>query len=342
MIDAFTGNGGFLPTCSEAFGQLDLATSAYKEGLQKLQESAGTNFDEIKQGIDATISSTQDLLRENGELINQYEKQLEAVQKVIEEMDQLIARYDKAAQAAKDATTAAYNYRMELERKNAAEAAEEEKKRQQQQNTTSTTSTGTGGNGGSGSGSGGGGAAGNSDGNLTVGETVTFTGGSYYGDSYGGGGSGSRGPGKKVRITQIASGRPYPIHVTSSDSAYGWLKKEQLAGYDTGGYTGTWGREGRLAMLHQKELVLNAKDTENMLNAVEVLRTITDTIGNEMLSRLSGMNAVAALGYDRDNDVLEQNVHIDAHFPNVTSSDEIEKAINNLNNIASQRIGRRR
>ena len=38
--------------------------------------------------------------------------------------------------------------------------------------------------------------------------------------------------------------------------------------FDTGGYTGSWGPEGRLAMLHQKEIVLNAQDTENLLSAV--------------------------------------------------------------------------
>jgi len=31
--------------------------------------------------------------------------------------------------------------------------------------------------------------------------------------------------------------------------------------YDTGGYTGEWSNDGRLAFLHQKELVLNAEDT---------------------------------------------------------------------------------
>jgi hypothetical protein len=33
----------------------------------------------------------------------------------------------------------------------------------------------------------------------------------------------------------------------------------------TGGYTGSWGPEGRVAMLHEKELVLNASDTSNFL-----------------------------------------------------------------------------
>jgi hypothetical protein len=55
---------------------------------------------------------------------------------------------------------------------------------------------------------------------------------------------------------------------------------------DTGMYTGEWpnGSErqnGKLALLHQKELVLNAKDTENILDAVELVRQI-DNLANSM------------------------------------------------------------
>jgi hypothetical protein len=44
--------------------------------------------------------------------------------------------------------------------------------------------------------------------------------------------------------------------------------------FDTGGYTGEWGPEGRWAMLHQKEIVLNAHDTENLLQTVDIVRSI--------------------------------------------------------------------
>jgi hypothetical protein len=51
----------------------------------------------------------------------------------------------------------------------------------------------------------------------------------------------------------------------NDNTAVGWIRVSDITGYDTGGYTGEWGPEGRLAMLHQKEIVLNARDTENML-----------------------------------------------------------------------------
>ena len=43
----------------------------------------------------------------------------------------------------------------------------------------------------------------------------------------------------------------------------------RAATYDTGGYTGNWNSsDGRLAVLHEKELVLNKNDTANMLKIV--------------------------------------------------------------------------
>ena len=35
--------------------------------------------------------------------------------------------------------------------------------------------------------------------------------------------------------------------------------------FASGGYTGSWGPSGRLAVLHEKELVLNANDTLHFL-----------------------------------------------------------------------------
>jgi hypothetical protein len=43
---------------------------------------------------------------------------------------------------------------------------------------------------------------------------------------------------------------------------------------DTGGYTGAWGNSGKLAVLHEKELVLNKSDTENILSAVVATRQL--------------------------------------------------------------------
>jgi hypothetical protein len=59
----------------------------------------------------------------------------------------------------------------------------------------------------------------------------------------------------------------------------GAAKINRVALYDTGGYTGSWGGSyGKLAMLHEKELVLNKGDTENFLTGMHVLDKIVSTI----------------------------------------------------------------
>ena len=93
--------------------------------------------------------------------------------------------------------------------------------------------------------------------------------------------------------------------------------------------------------LHQKEIVLNAKDTENLLGAVGIMRDIVDTVGSSVLSRAA--NIAIGTGIQTPaltNGALEQNVHIEATFPNVQKSVEIEQALDNLINVASQRANR--
>ena len=108
--------------------------------------------------------------------------------------------------------------------------------------------------------------------------------------------------------------------------------------YDSGGYTGEWDSSGRLALLHQKELVLNQEDTKNMLNAVAIMRTMAYSLGSNLLARMAGASAQGINGGVANGNGLEQNVHIDATFPNVRNAAEIEEALNNLTNAAAQRI----
>lgn len=118
-----------------------------------------------------------------------------------------------------------------------------------------------------------------------------------------------------------------------------WLW-QQTVGFKTGGYTGSWGDSGKLAMLHEKELVLNKEDTQNMLSSIKMVREIASEI--DLRSRYTTMpiNPIySTLG--TGNDVLEQQVHIDASFPNVTDRNEIQEAFNTLINVASQYANRK-
>lgn len=111
--------------------------------------------------------------------------------------------------------------------------------------------------------------------------------------------------------------------------------------FDTGGYTGEWGPEGRLAMLHQKEIVLNAQDTENLLTAIELVRSMENKLESNVLLAQQGLGStVAAIAAATANQTLDQNVTIHAEFPNATNHTEIEEAFRNLTNLASQHANR--
>ena len=111
---------------------------------------------------------------------------------------------------------------------------------------------------------------------------------------------------------------------------------------DTGLYTGEWSggsehNNGRLAWLHQKELVLNEQDTENFLNAMNIVRQL-DNLTSWMAN---GLGDLFMPQVTTENGTLEQNVHIDASFPNVSDHNEIEEAFGNLINLASQYANRK-
>ena len=201
-------------------------------------------------------------------------------------------------------------------------------------------------------------SSGSGDGELSVGDTATLS-GSYYYDSTGTAPAGSKYSGVEngVVVDKI-NGKygDYSYHIHSADGAYtdlGWVKKSQLSGYDTGGYTGDWnGGDGRLALLHSKELVLNSSDTSNILNAVSAIRSIasmgdiTSTIASGVASLVKNMlgfnsNASGVYGSDSNTEISNGNVfNISAEFPNANNADEIREAIMSLPTLASQYLSR--
>ena len=126
-----------------------------------------------------------------------------------------------------------------------------------------------------------------------------------------------------------------------------------VATFATGGYTGDWlSGDGRFAMLHSKELVLNAEDTKNMLAAVQVVRDITSIgtsvanaisngIGN-MIRSLLGLKTKDYSGNITNNEVNEGNNTFEITM-NVDGGDvkEIQRAILDLPNLASQFLSKK-
>ena len=120
------------------------------------------------------------------------------------------------------------------------------------------------------------------------------------------------------------------------------MKGQVVSSFDTGGYTGSWGDSGRLAFLHQKELVLNAQDTANMLQMTNMVRELSEYIDFQAaatnLGRVS--TTIGSVGVLAGGE-LNQNVHIEATFPNVSEAYEIEEALTNLVNRAAQYANRK-
>lgn len=324
MADKITGEGGFLPTCKDAFEELDQATDDYMTGIEELQKQADVNFEDIKNGIDEAITATEELLTDNNELIDSYKAEIEAIKGVLDQLDDLITKYEAASDAAKKATEDAKNYWLAEQNKNAdvednienIAAEKEENQPAPVAETPKPVETKP------------------AAPSLSLGSYVSVKPGTkWYADSWGGG---SWGYARAGSIAYTSSG-PYGYNI----GGLGWVRKSDIVGYDTGGYTGDWNNNnGRLAMLHQKELVLNANDTSNMLNAITILRDITANLGATLLNKMASISAggTSSIGQGLATAGMEQTVTINAEFPNATSSREIEEALNNLVNRASQHI----
>lgn len=98
-----------------------------------------------------------------------------------------------------------------------------------------------------------------------------------------------------------------------------------------GGYTGEWAgssgnQVGAHAIVHEKEWVLNKDDTKNFLDGMKIQRNLLAKTGGNaesLIRQLGNYN-----GVPQGN--LDQKVEINANFPNVTQSKEIENALSNL------------
>ena len=200
-------------------------------------------------------------------------------------------------------------------------------------------------------------------------DSPSFSGGGGSGNSSSGGGSNQEVAGEKressdtgrnykVKVVSEGSGKVQIIHDKTLKEAQAIVDggkndpyaKYYIEHYATGGYTGSWDDQtGRLAVLHQKELVLNATDTENMLAAVNTIRdlsglnesisqTIASSIGSLIVKAISA-GGVSNINTTTSNDNSNNNVfHISAEFPNANDVQTIKDAILSLPNIASQYI----
>lgn len=319
MADEIKKEGGFEATYEESLEKIKESTQQYEEELKNLQDIANVSFDSLGKDVDDVQNKIQSLTGDTNSLINKFTQEVQSIQDVMNQIDALNDMYQRQSNAIQTVVNAYNKYIQAMN--NARNAATQ-------------ASNSVSGNGGSGnSGSSNGGNSGSSSpyaGYPLGGQTYTVV----RGDNL-----------WNIAKKKYGNASQWPTIYNNNRSVIGGnpnrIYPGQVLRLDTGGYTGAWGTEGRMAMLHEKELVLNKKDTENMLNAVEILRNITSTLDTNMLARLANISASSYNGIG-ESSPLQQEVHIDATFPNVSNHNEIEDALNNLVNAAAQRVGKKR
>ena len=356
MANTFIGEGGFLPSCQDAFEALKQSTQSYEQSLNELEKSAGVDFDSIAKGYDKNIELTKELVKNNEELIKQYNTEIDAIKGVIAEMDTLIGKYTKAKEEALAATQAAFEYqkkeqekaRQEAQKKKEEQMKKEEEKKKQEEakkpaegsNAKKPEKTGNG--------------TPYSDSDLSWGIAQSIW--TFGGDKSGWGNDPTR-SGKLTKAFGSDIARMTQKYINDYANSGQLVNKNskkftsyELIGYDTGGYTGSWGNEdGRLALLHEKELVLNKEDTKNILSSISIVRDMDSILdkylNNNMVQRLAELTEIGMTTFkdivQQNADTIEQNVHIDAVFRDVREAGEIQNALDNLINVASQYANRR-
>ncbi|KAA6472281.1 phage tail tape measure protein [Bacillus swezeyi] len=105
---------------------------------------------------------------------------------------------------------------------------------------------------------------------------------------------------------------------------------KKVSSFDVGGYTGKWGSSGKLAMLHEQELVLNKSDTSNVLKIVELTRNIF----GDIQTKATLPSPSAASNQTASNQTININFNVDKM---TGSKDDAEKFLGEAFNTVSAR-----
>lgn len=336
----------FNTSTDQMFDDLIDNANNYQGSIDEIGDLVQTDFNDMSDSIQNATDKTNDLnaatsdflnqLKNDAGTIKQYEANLQEYTNKIKDAENAMKAYQVQVNELSDKLTA-----KEQENANLTQQVAQLKDKNLWYESGGTQGTGPGG------------AAG-----AKAGSIVGYK-GSYYENSWGEGRSGSwySGQSGKVRISSF-SGSPYgsgknqgsyKVHLETLGGGHlGWVKPSQL--FDSGGYTGQWNgsgtreaRDGKLAWLHQKELVLNSSDTENILAAVEAVRSITDVFKQSLVNGVSGRLGIQSPGMaETSSQTVEQRVEITAEFPGVTEAIEIKKALESISDNSFQYAKRER
>ena len=138
----------------------------------------------------------------------------------------------------------------------------------------------------------------------------------------------------------------YAANMYTIEQIRQFLQQMGLPTFKTGGYTGSWGPSGRLAIIHEKELILNQDDTNSLINIIREYGKLKSNNINSMDIFNSSFNDIITkfksiinkINFNNQDRIAAQQVSIEASFPNVSVASEIEDAFNDLLNRAAQYV----
>ena len=349
LINLVAIEGSFTETTAEMFAKLNEALTKYKGNIGNISNEIGVSYDQLSDKVDRLTQANEELQNKAASAIDEIWNKISELQDVTE------------AQAAW--TKEVYNTIAAIQ-KLASETATAVQKYNEAVSSINKLGVTGNWNGGSNSGGSGSGSPSNtpiatptapsnnsvstpekrirrhyigiSDPNSKKYQQLMALGGVYEGGDY------WNIPVSKINAADAVVGQ-------FGSSLGGGNNINKVSRFNTGGYTGDWGSDGRLAVLHQKELVLNQEDTKNMLVAVQSIRELAPSMIAEMRARISGTAAASQSlfgsrysgmrpAFDRKATELAQSVQINADFPGVRDAIEIKEALESLVQTSAQRI----
>lgn len=320
VVDNFVKNpDGVQKLLQDMYNAIKKAQDSYDKKVKEGCTASGKNFTDLSKAISKLATKTEKAEDKVESLLDKTDD----ISDMREAVEDLREAWEEVASSIQNATEELDSYLTSLIQ---AKAAENSASYTPTYSSTPSSSTSTSsGSSGSGSGSSNGGSN-----VITEAKTVSNT-------------------ADRKRYIQISNGKDTKI-IRSDIVNPNDLKGKSWDSYDTGGYTGDWsGGEGRFAMLHSKELVLNKEDTQNILEAVNSVRdlsnltssisdAISNGIANLITDALNGIKTTKIYDTNTTNNNESQNntFNITAEFPNANDVEDIREAILSLPTLASQ------
>ncbi len=342
-LDEFNGNTDAM------FRELVSNAENYQEQTDSIADLVEQNFNSVADAVNKAKDATDSLAASNNDFINQLKNDAG----VIQDYELVMQSYADKIRDAENAMRAYQSQVNSLQQQVVAKEQENANLSSQVQQLQDQINY----NYNPGISNGGGGGGGTNE--IRVGNRFGFH-GLYFHDSWGSRPAGSihaDEPGavfiRPESNTQFGGNQSFTgdfsVSIGSAVDGYtqlGWVRPDQL--FDTGGYTGEWSdgdpeaKNGKIAWLHSKEMVLNEDDTRNILVAVEAVRDMTASIKNGALSGLASsfLNNTGVIQPQVEN--VDQTVSITAEFPNATDANDIREAILGLSEQAFQYAHRTR